>query len=170
MLAWCFSRYRARISPSDQLGAAHIAYEDPLIPIDNLGRELMQGIVPSARRPAVQALRLTPMAAPLGLGDLALEVPIEMTRLELLPVARRDRIFQTQIEPDILVLGEAGCERALDRNTQPPVPDRILGKTAAFPLRALELRRFKHPNRLAREAQGLAFALQLRSFERDPPQ
>jgi hypothetical protein len=95
MLAWCFSRYRARISRSDQLGAAHIAYEDPLIPIDNLGRELMQGIVPSARRPAVQALRLTPMAAPLCLGDFALEVPIETTRLELLPVAGRDRLFQT---------------------------------------------------------------------------
>jgi hypothetical protein len=119
----------------------------------------MQRILASARRRTVQALRLTPMAAPLGLGDLALEVPIEMTRLELLPVARRDRIFQTQIEPDILVLGEAGCERALDRNTQPPVADRILGETAALPLRCLELSLFEHPNRLAREAQELAFAL-----------
>ena len=36
--------------------------------------------------------------------------------------------------------------------------DGILGETAAFPFCALETSRFKHPNRLAREPQGLAFA------------
>jgi len=107
----------------DQLGAAHIAYENPLILVDYLGRKFMQRILASPRRGAVQALRLTPMGAPLCLRDLALQISIETTRLELLPVARRDRIFQTQIEPDVLVLGEAGCHRSLDRNTQPPVAD-----------------------------------------------
>jgi hypothetical protein len=48
----------------DQLGAAHIAYENPLILIDNPGRKFMQGILASARRGAVQTLRLTPMGAP----------------------------------------------------------------------------------------------------------
>ena len=112
----------------------------------------MQGIVPSARRPAVQALRLTPMGAALCLSDLAFDVPIESTRLELLPVARRNRVFQTQIEPDILVHSNAGCDHSRDRNTQPPVADGILGETAALPLRAVERSLLEHPDRFAREA------------------
>ena len=58
----------------DQLGAAHIAYEDPLILIDDFPRKFMQGILAAARRRAVQALRLTLMAAALCLGDFLFEI------------------------------------------------------------------------------------------------
>src|SRR5271167_4460455 len=137
----------------DELGAAHIADEDPLIPIDYLAREFMQGILAPARSAAVQALGLTLVAAALCPGDLLLDVSIEMTRLELLPVAARDRTFQTQIQSHLLVLRYTGGERALDGNTQPPVPDRILGETPAFPPPCLELVLLEHAKRLACEAQ-----------------
>src|ERR1700680_104581 len=42
-----------------KLGAAHIAYEDPLIPVHYLCREFMQGILAPTCCRAVQALRLT---------------------------------------------------------------------------------------------------------------
>src|ERR1700685_3477253 len=116
----------------DELGAAHIAYENPPIPIDNLGREFMQGILAPASCRAVQALRLPLVAATLRLADFLLDVSIETTGLEPLPIARCDRIFQTEIQTDFLVLGHAGCDRSFYRNTQPPGIDRILGETPTF--------------------------------------
>ncbi len=52
----------------------------------------MQGILASAGGGAVQTLCLAPMTAALCLGDLRLEIPVKLTRFELFPVARRDRV------------------------------------------------------------------------------
>ena len=77
----------------DELGAAHIAHEDPLISVHYPCREFMQGILAPASCRAVQALRLTLVAAALCPGDLLLDVSIEMARLELLPIAGRHSIL-----------------------------------------------------------------------------
>jgi len=51
-----------------------------------------------------------------------------------------------------------------DGQTQPPVPDRILGKAAAFHLTSPEAL-VQRPKGFAREAQRLSLALQLRCFK-----
>src|SRR5271167_760725 len=152
----------------DELGAAHIADEDPLILIDHPGREFMQGILAPARSSAVQALGLTRVAAALCPGDLLLDVSIEMTRLEPLPIARRHRILQPQIKSDLLVRGQAGGEGALDGNTQPPVPEAILGETPASAPPSLELILLEDAKRFTGEAQRATPALQLRRLEGHP--
>jgi hypothetical protein len=60
-----------------------------LISIDQSPRKLMQGILSPPRRRAMQALRLTLVAAPLGEGDFRLDVAVEASRLQFLPIARR---------------------------------------------------------------------------------
>ena len=62
-------------------------------------REFVQGVVPSPRSGAVQALGLTFVAVALRSGDLLLDVSIVMARLKLCPVARGYDILQAQIEP-----------------------------------------------------------------------
>jgi hypothetical protein len=48
----------------------------------------VQGILSPARGCSVQAFGLTFVAAALSHGNLLLDVSIEMTRLELVPIAR----------------------------------------------------------------------------------
>ena len=64
-----------------QLRAAHIAYRNVLILIHDPAAELMQCVPTPIRRPAVQELRLTLVAAALGLGNARLDVAIEATAL-----------------------------------------------------------------------------------------
>jgi hypothetical protein len=54
----------------------------------------MQGIFPSPGGGSVEPLGLTLMPAPLGARDLLLDGSIEMTRLELIPIAARDRVLE----------------------------------------------------------------------------
>src|SRR5712692_9421695 len=99
------------------------------------------------------------MTAPLSLGDLPFNVEVEAPRLELLPIARRNRVFEPQIESHLVVCSDRRRIRPLDWKTQPPVADRILREAAGFPSRSVEQFPLEHPNRLARKAQGLTLAL-----------
>jgi hypothetical protein len=74
----------------------------------------------------------------LCLGDLPLDVAVKAPRLELLPVARRHRVFEPQIEPHLVIFGDRRHNRPLDRKTQPLAPDRILREAAGFPCRSVE--------------------------------
>jgi hypothetical protein len=100
ILQLCFEHAPARIEngfghPSlDEPHAAHIAYFDCVVSIDDGSGKLMQGILSPASRSAVQALCLPLMAATLGLGNLLLNPSIKMTRKELISVARDNRLFQ----------------------------------------------------------------------------
>ncbi len=66
----------------------------------------MQGILAPPRGRAMQTLRLTLVTAALRLGNLELDIAVEVPRLELLPVAGRDRVLEPQIEPDRFLLGD----------------------------------------------------------------
>jgi hypothetical protein len=99
-----------------QLLSAHVADDDPLITIYDCPTELMEGVGASARSGPVQALRLPPMPAPLGLRDRLLETAVEPTGLEPFTRARDGGIFQTEVDADFLMW----CDGRLyvDRNRQ----------------------------------------------------
>ncbi len=58
----------------------------------------MQGVLAPPRGSSVQAFGLLFVAAALGLGDPLFDMPVEMTRLEFLPIARGYGIFEPQIQ------------------------------------------------------------------------
>src|SRR5271156_2859103 len=118
----------------------------------------------------MQALRLAFMAAALGARDLLPDGPIKMTRLELIPLAGRNRVLEAQIQAHCVLRSRNLRDRIFNRQAEPPVPHRILGKAATFPAGVLEQLLLEYPKGLAREAHALALALQLRRFERYPAQ
>src|SRR5207253_9906616 len=81
-----------------QLRAAHIAHGNVLILIHDPAAELMQRVPAAVRRPAMQELRLAPVAAALGLGNARLDVPIEAPALAAGPVARDRDLLQSQVD------------------------------------------------------------------------
>jgi hypothetical protein len=135
-----------------QLSAAHVANDDPLVLVDDFSGKLVQGIFAPPRGRAVQTLGLTRVSAALRLGDSLLDVTVEMPRRKLIPVARRHRLFETQIEPHCVVRGANLGNRPLGGDTEPPVADRILREAAAFPFHLLEQLRLEDAKRFTRKA------------------
>ena len=88
----------------------------------------------------------------------------------MLPVAGDGNGLEPQINPYRLLRRNALCWLNLDRQTQPPVPDRILRKAAIAPFRLLQALALEHPHALASKAQTRAFAFEAGCFERDPAQ
>jgi hypothetical protein len=72
--------------------ATHVANIYGLISVYDRSREFVQSVLPSPCRGTVQTLSLPLMAAALGIGDLLLDVSVEMTRFELLSIAGRCRL------------------------------------------------------------------------------
>jgi hypothetical protein len=78
------------------------------------------------------------MAAALRAGDLLLDGAIKMTRLERSPIAGHRRVLEAQIQPRFSLRSRDLRDRMFYRKAEPPVPDRILGKAAAFPVGILK--------------------------------
>jgi len=109
----------------------------------------MQGFFSSPGSGSVQALSLMLVAAALSMGNLLLDMSIETARGQLIPIARGGDVLNAQINPDFPLRGNRlGC---LDRHgqAQPPVPDRILSKAAAFPLNIIQTLTLKDPEGFA---------------------
>ena len=88
-----------------QLQAAHVAYHNVLIPINDGSAELMERIGSTACRPSVQTLRLTPMTASLRLGDPYLQSTVKATALQALTLAGDGDVLQSQVDADGLLGG-----------------------------------------------------------------
>jgi hypothetical protein len=78
------------------------------------------------------------MAAALGLGDLLLDGSIKMTRFEPIPIAGHRRVLEPQIQTYRILRSRDLRNLMFYWNTEPPVPDRILGKATTFPAGILE--------------------------------
>ncbi len=86
----------------------------------------------------MQALRLSTVPSTLGLGDLRFDVAIKMARLELLAITGRHRVLESQIEAHRLARGDRRDLRDFNRQTDPPVPDRVLGEATGFPRHSVQ--------------------------------
>src|SRR6266404_284559 len=118
----------------------------------------MQGFLSSPGSGSVQALGLTFMAAALSMGNFLLDISIETARAQLLPIAGGGDVLNAQINPDFHLRRNLLRGFDCDGQTQPPVPDRILSKAAAFPRGSLKKLSFKDPEGFAREAQRLSLS------------
>src|SRR5271170_712187 len=118
----------------------------------------------------MQALGLAPMAPALGVGNLLLDGAVELSRLELGAIACRRGSLEAQINAHHCLGRGSLSHGVLHRHAQPPVPDRILGKAAALPVNPVEPLLLEDPKGRAREADALAFELQLHGLERYPPE
>jgi hypothetical protein len=146
-----------------QLRAAHIAHDNALIPIDDPAAETVQGISPSVRRSSMPALGLAPVTPTLRLGNLLLEVAVEIARLELFPRAGHRGVLHAEVNTDGLLGGHLALDGDLHRQAQPPVADRVLRKAALLPLHPVQPLRLERAEGLATEAQRLPFALETRA-------
>jgi hypothetical protein len=117
----------------------------------------MQSVFAPARRGAVQALRLTLMAAALGFGNLPFNGSIEMSGLELIAVAGGSRRLETEIQSYRIAGHSALLDRSFHGKAQPPVSNGILSETAGFPCHSMEQFWLKHAKGSAGEAQRLRF-------------
>src|SRR6266478_5795548 len=118
----------------------------------------MQSFLSSPGGGSVQALGLTFMGAALRMGDFLLDISIETPRAQLIPIAGGGGVLNSQINPDFLLRRNLLRGFDCDGQTQPPVPDRILSKAAAFPRGSLQKLALKDPEGFAREAQRLSFS------------
>ena len=109
----------------------------------------MQGLFSSPRSGSVQTLSLMFVAAALSIGNFLLDMSIETARGQLIPIAGGGDVLNAQINPDFKLRGNR--LGGLDRNgrAQPPVPDRILSKAAAFPLNIIQTLMLKDPQSFA---------------------
>src|SRR5207253_6715088 len=153
-----------------QLRAAHIAHGNVLILIHDPAAELMQRVPAPVRRPAMQALRLTLVAAALGLGNARLDVAIEATALAASPIARDRHLLQPQVNAHRLFRCDGGLALHLHSQAEPPVPHRILGKAALAPFHPLQPLGLEEPKAFAAETYRPASAPQARRLERHPPE
>ena len=109
----------------------------------------MQGFFSSPGSGSVQALSLMLVTAALSIGNFLLDMSIETARGQLIPIAGGGDVLNPQINPHFPLRGNRlGC---LDCHgqAQPPVPDRILSKAAAFPLNIIQTLTLKDPEGFA---------------------
>src|SRR5258705_4412854 len=109
----------------------------------------MQGFLSSPRSGSVQALGLTFMTAALSIGNYLLDISIETPRAQLIPIAGGGGVRNAQINRDFQLRRNLLRGFDCDGQTQPPVPDRILSKAAAFPFNVLKKLALKDPEGFA---------------------
>jgi hypothetical protein len=101
----------------------------------------------------VQPLTLPPMTAPLSHCDLLLDAAVELSCHELIPVTGGGRVFKPEINPDRCIDRHGGREDdLLHCNTQPPIPDGILGEAAGFEMGILQTLFLEDTKRIARKS------------------
>src|SRR5450432_3335464 len=91
-----------------------------------------------------------------------------MAGFQLFSIAGRRRRLEPQINADISLGWRYGLDELLDRDAQPPIPDRILGETAGLKANPLQSLPLEHPEMLPREPDRPAATPQLLRLERDP--
>src|SRR5205807_2246480 len=121
-----------------QLRAAHIAHGNVLILIHDPAAELMQCVPAAVHCSPVQELGLTPVATALGLGNARLDVAVEATALAPSPIARDRDLLQPQVNAHRLLWCDSALDLHLQRQAEPPIPERILRKAALPPLHPLQ--------------------------------
>jgi len=108
---------------SHQLGTANVADHNVLVGVHDMARELMTGIQPAATNLPMQALRLSPMTAPLQGFQAPLGVSVETNRIQPLAVAGYCDVLDTKIDTNRGSRSYVFSTLDLDSQTQPPITD-----------------------------------------------
>src|SRR5665213_2549663 len=125
----------------------------------------MQGIGPAPRNFAMNALGLPLVATALDRGELLRVASCPAAGNQAFPITGHRNVLQPQVDPDGFLRRDALLGLSLDRQAQPPVPERILGKAAALPFDPYQSFSLEHPHALAGKAQADAFAFEASGLE-----
>src|SRR5665213_4318081 len=128
----------------------------------------MQGIGPAPRNFAMNALGLPLVATALDRGELLRVASCPAAGNQAFPITGHRNVLQPQVDPDGFLRRDALLGLSLDRQAQPPVPERILGKAAALPFDPFQAFTLEHPKALAGKAQADAPTLKTCRFEGYP--
>jgi hypothetical protein len=136
-----------------QLQAAHIAYVDVLVSINNLPREHVQSVLTPASGAPVQALGLALVRTTLCLCDFPLDPAIGATGLQAIGVAGRRGLLQAQINahspsPSTAISGD------MSNGSHQPAPTLSCRPSSPPGLRAVRLVRYT-PSRCISRPIGL---------------
>src|SRR5665213_3869691 len=110
------------------------------------------------------------MAPALSLGQLLGKPACPTAGLQTFSLGGDRNVLQPQIDTDDFVRCNGFFRFHLDRQAQPPLPERILGKAATLPFDPFKAFFLEHPKALAGKAQALAFTLETGCLKGYPPE
>ena len=150
-------------------GRVHVAHGDMIKLTHDAMRKLVQKIVSPVGDFGVDFRGLALFLGTLRLGKFFLQRPIVPGVVDLLPSGERGELFQAEINSDA---GENFTHLSvgnLNHDVQVPVSPAILRKICAILDLAFRQRaRMEHAKGVPGEAEGVALALEVSSFERNP--
>lgn len=132
-------------------------------------RELVKEITSSPRNASTDLSDLSPLSCALRPSQGRLKLP-EVTRiLDLFASRQRGEILQAEIDSHSSFWASGLRVGNFDDDIQEPVPASITGKVCAvFDLAIGKWAAVEHAKRAPSETEGIAFAFQIATFERDP--
>jgi hypothetical protein len=164
-------QYRLRHAGLGESCGIHIAYRDVVKLPDNAIRELMVEIVSAIRNLRMDCINASLLVGALRNGQRLFCAAIDALRFNLLTSGQRGEVLQAKVDADTAfrLARAGGIDRNINHDIKEPVAARILRKIGAvLDLPFGQGAAIEHPERVARKAESIAFALQVAPLDWNP--